>query len=214
MKYPVFLQALALTIVVFLIGMYAGIALEDARMNDITDYQIESEVALIDILTLNDLIDVSDVSCEELYSANIDLLNRVYDEAVVLEEYEASERMTDKMKSLHKRYDVLRTYLWMNSIKIKEKCGDDYNTVVYLYNADEEDLTVKATQNVWSKVLLDVKNEREDVLLIPIARDTNLRSLESLMEDFEVESYPVVIVNEEVVFSELSNKEEIFSALN
>ncbi|NCN86527.1 hypothetical protein GW932_01735 [archaeon] len=214
MKYPVFLQALALTIVVFLIGMYSGIALEDSRMNQITDYQLDSEVALIDVINLDNVLSSMDVSCEELKQANFDLLDRVYEEAQVLDQYEEVQRLTKKFNSLHKKYDVLRSYLWVNAIEIKEKCGDDFNTIVYLYNNSEEDLTIKAEQNVWSKILSEVKQEKgQDVLLIPIDANTDLISLHAILSDFNVTRYPTVVVNEKTIFSELASKEEVLAVL-
>lgn len=210
MKYPVFLQALALTIVAVLIGMYIGIQMEGARVAEITSYQIESEVALIDILTLNNMIDSDKVSCEDLIQTNFDLLDRVYEDAIILDDYESSGKLTQTIKSLHKKYDVLRAYLWIDAVKIKEKCSTDVNTVVYLYNSSTEDLTKKAIQNVWSKVLYDVKVENpSDLLLIPIAADTDLRSLEAMIKGYGIDSLPVVIVNEETVLRELTSSEDI-----
>ncbi len=215
MKYPVFLQALALTIVVFLIGMYLGIVLEDNRMNQVTDYQLDAEVSLIDIIALNNLIDSTNVNCEELSLASLSLLDRIYEEAKILDNYENVQRVTKKFNALHKKYDVLRAYLWINSIKIKEKCGGDINTVVYLYNNSQEDLTIKAEQNVWSKILYEIKREKaKEVLLIPIDVSTDLVSLNVLLSGYSIERFPAVIVNEEFVFTELPNKQDVLDVLN
>lgn len=214
MKYPVFLQALALTIVVFIVGLYSGMALEQGRLVEINEYYTQSEVSLMDVVALNDLIGSVDVSCSVLEKANFDLVDKVYQEAKLLEEYEQSGRMTEKLKEAHKRYDVLRAYLWINIIETKKLCNSEYDTIVYLYNYGEEDLTKKAEQNVWSKVLSEVKEPREDLLLLPIARDTDLVSLNSIVSEYEIESYPAVIVNEEHVFDELVTKEEIEAILN
>ena len=210
MKYPVFLQALALTIVAVLIGMYIGIQMESGRVAEVTGYQIDSEVALIDILTLNSMIDSDRVDCDDLIQTNFDLLDRVYEDAIILDDYEASGKLTQTIRSLHKKYDVLRAYLWIDAVKIKDKCSTDVNTVVYLYNSSTEDLTKKALQNVWSKVLYDVKvASPNDLLLIPIAADTDLRSLEAMIEGYGIDSLPVVIVNEEIVVRELTSSADI-----
>lgn len=215
MKYPVFLQALALTIVVMLVGVYLGTVLEGNRMVKVNDYFVESEVMLLDIMAYENMIDSLGVSCSELKQANIDLLNKVYDQAVLLDEYETSGKVTDTIKTLHRKYDSLRSYLWINSIKLKEKCGDDFNTVVYFYNYDEPELTKRAEQNVLSKVLYEVKKEKGDsVVLLPIAVDTDLKSLKVLLKEYGVDSYPSVLVNEEIVFNGLVTKEEILVALN
>jgi len=214
MKYPVFLQALALTIVVFLIGLYSGIALEQGRLNEINEYYTQSEVSLMDVVALNNLIGSVDVSCEVLEQSNFELADKIYQEAKLLDEYEQSGKMTQNLIEAHKRYDVLRAYLWINIIEIKELCDSNYSTIVYLYNYEEEDLTKKAEQNVWSKVLMDVKAPRENVLLLPMARDTNLISLNSLISDYGIESYPAVIINEKHVLTELATVEEVEELLD
>lgn len=213
MKYPVFAQALALTIVVFVVGLYLGIVLEDSRMDRVDEYYLNSEISLMDILSLNNLGEGSDVSCEDLKKANFDLVNRVYEEAVLLEEYEKTGKLSDEISSFHKKYDVLRTYLWIDAVQIKEKC-DNFNTVVYVYNNSVEDLTIKAKQNVWSNLLYDLKTlEEEDVLLISLDIGADLVSLDALMEGYDFENYPVVIVNEDVVFEEVSSVEELQASL-
>ena len=215
MKYPVFLQALALTIVVFLIGMYSGVVLEENRLSEINDYYIDSEVSLLDVMALENLIGDISIDCEDLKKSNSDLLDRVYSEALLLEDYEKSGRVTNNLESFHKKYDVLRTHLWINSIKIKNVCGDDFNTVVYLYNDTIEDLTIKAEENVWSKVLRDLKILKgENIFLIPIDVGSDLVSLNSLIKDYEISRYPSVVVNEEHVISELVTIEELEGFLN
>ena len=214
-QYNVFWQALLLAVTFLVIGMYLGISLEQGRLTEINDYYIQSEVSLIDILALDNLIDTNSLNCEDLKSTNIALLDRVYEEARLLDDYESSGRMTNSITSLHKKYDVLRGYLWINSIQIKRNCGNDFNTLVYFYNYEEEDLTKKAEQNVWSKILFEIKQERGDnVILIPIAADTGLESIGSMLKAYNISSFPVVIVNEGVVLNEIVTKEELLELLN
>ncbi len=213
MKYPVFAQALALTIVVFIIGLYLGVVLEDSRLDKIENYYLESEISLMDILSLNNLIEGSGVSCEHLKDANFELVDRVYEEAVLLEEYERTGRLSEQINDFHKKYDVLRTYLWIDAIQIRERC-DNFNTVIYVYNNSEEDLAIKAKQNVWSNILYDLKEaERKNVLLISLDVGSDLVSLNALLENYTIQDYPVVIINEEVVFDKVSGIEEIQSVL-
>ena len=100
-------------------------------------------------------------------------------------------------------------------MKIKEKCNSDFSTIVYLYNYNEKDLTKRAEQNSFSKILYEVKQEkREDLFLIPIAYDSNLISIDSLISKYEIESFPVVILDEESVLYELNSSEEVLALLN
>ncbi|PJE81726.1 hypothetical protein COU58_00905 [Candidatus Pacearchaeota archaeon CG10_big_fil_rev_8_21_14_0_10_32_42] len=212
-NYFVFLQALLLTVVVFIIGFYIGMSVEAKRTVEINDYYTQSEISLVDILALNNLVGSGVVSCSELTESNKELLNRLYDEARTLIQYEDSGKLTNSLKILHKKYDILRTYLWINSIQIKEECGEKFSTIVYLYEYNQKDLVEKAKQSVWSKLLLEIKNENEDVLLIPIAMDSNLSSLNSLLRNYGIEGSLAVIVNEETIFYEIPEKKEIIDLL-
>jgi len=213
-KYWVFMQALLLTIVVFITGMYLGVVFEENKFAETNAYFSASQVSLMDVLALNELIDSSHVECSDLVNANFNLLDRVYREAVALEHYESSGKITESIKSEHKKYDVLRTFIWINSIKIQERCETDYHNVVYLYQYNQDDLTKKAEQNVWSRILREVKEEQKgNITLIPIAADNELASLSALISEFDIQEYPVVIIDEKYVFEELASADDLESYL-
>jgi hypothetical protein len=132
-KKRVFWEALLLSVVVFLLGMLIGIAFESSKLTDINDYYIQSETSIMDAFALSAYSDIDATACPVLRQANIDFANNIYKEAILLEDYENAGKITDSMKVMHKKYDVLRTFLWINTMKTAEKCDRDYNTVVYLY---------------------------------------------------------------------------------
>ncbi|MCA9487904.1 MAG: hypothetical protein KC516_02995 [Nanoarchaeota archaeon] len=214
-KKHVFFQALLLTIVVFIVGFYIGTLVEDRNLNKAESFFAQSEISLMDIVALNDFVDSGTLTCEELKKANFDFANKIYEEAQLLDKYEESGKFKDNLVFVHQKYDLLRSFLWMNAIKVKEKCGNDFSTVVYIYNYELEDLTIRAQQNVWSRILLDLKNSHdEDVLLIPIATSDDFVSLGALTSNLNISQYPVVIVNEKNVFYELTSVEDLESHLN
>lgn len=214
LKKYVFLQALFLTIVMFIVGMYVGIIFEDKNVDKAQSFFSQSEISLMDIVALNDLLESESVSCEIMKKANFNFADKIYEEAVLLDDFEKAGRLTDDLIFVHRKYDLLRTFLWMNAIKVKDKCGN-FSTVVYLYDYEVEDLTVKAKQRVWSKVLLELKEqEKENVLLIPIARSDDFISLEALTSQFEIEQYPVVIINEKNVIYNITSSGELRQYIN
>ncbi len=214
-KKRVFWEALLLTVVVFLLGLLIGIGYEMTKSSEMNDYYITSELSLMDVFALNSLINLGSESCASLTDANLAFADKIYNEAVILEKYESVGKVTKEMEIVHKRYDVLRTFLWINTIKTSETCEKDYSTVVYLYEYFSEDLAQKARQNVWSKILSDLKEkEGSSILLIPIAADSNLTSLDSLTSKFNITQYPVVIIDEKHVIRDLSSVEELERYLN
>ena len=86
--------------------------------------------------------------------------------------------------------------------------------VVYLYNSEPEDLIEKATNGVWSKILFDVKNSKGgEVVLIPVAVDSDLVSLNSKLSNFNITDFPVVVIDDEIVLTELNSAEDLESYL-
>jgi len=214
-KKRVFWEALFLTVVVFFFGLLIGVAYESAKSSEINEYYATSEVSLMDIFALNSMLSLNSKDCGVLTNANFDFANKVYNEALLLEKYESAGKVTKEMEIVHKKYDILRTFLWINSIKTFEKCERNYSTVIYLYEYYSKDLTQKARQSVWSKILSDLKEkEGNNILLIPIAADSDLTSLDSLIFRFNITSYPVVIINEKEVIYELSSVEELEKYIN
>jgi len=210
----VFWEALFLTVVVFLFGLLIGISFESGKVNELNNYYIKSETSVMDAFALNSFSSLDSSNCETLANANLDFANNIYNEALVLEKYQNAGKLTKGVSEIHKKYDVLRTFLWINTIKSAEKCGRTYDTVVYLYEENTEDLTQKAVQNVWSKILGDLKEEYGgEIILIPLAVDGNLISLDSVIKDYDIQKYPVVIINEKDVIGDLSSVEDLRSYL-
>jgi len=199
----VFWQALILTIIVFVAGIFLGIAYEGRKIDEINDYYVLSEIFLMDSFALSKLTDVmgtDSVKCHVLVDANIEFADKIYEEAYMLEKYEESGKLSEALKILHRKYDLLRTLLWINLIDIPDKCKENVSVVIYLYEYETEDLTKKATNRVWSKILFDLKQEMKGkIILIPIAADSDLTSLNSLISRYDISEYPVVIIDEHVI---------------
>ena len=210
-----FWQALVLTIAVFIIGLFLGIAFEGNKLDEINEYYALSEISLMDSLGLNKVISSGEFGCDILIDSNLDFADKIYDEALLLERYDASGKLTEGLKIAHRRYDLLRTILWINWIEVPEECKEIVSTVIYLYEFQTKDLAKKANQRVWSRVLFDLKQKKGDeIILIPIAADSNIISLDALMKRFDISEFPVVIINEEHVISQVSSIDDLEKYLN
>lgn len=209
-KKRVFWEALLLTVLIFLMGFLAGVLFEEKRVDIVEEYYLQSENSLMDILALNNFANLNSFGCDALVNSNIDFANRIYEEAKILEKYETSGRLSDDISLQHKKYDIMRTFLWINTMKTDEICKNEAHTVVYIYNFQTEDLTEKAVNGVWSKILNDLKEKYgNEIILIPIAVDSDIASLNSILENFDISQYPTVIVDNKFTIEELSSVEEI-----
>ena len=196
-----FLEAFFLAIIVFILGLLIGVSFEDSRLNQINQYYTNSEISLMDSVALNRISELKNISCDEMINYDFEFADKIYNEAILLEKYEESGKITDSINVAHKRYDLLRTILWINVMKTREKCQENFNSVVYLYNYNTNDLTERAQQIVWSRILFDLKQKTgEKIILIPISVNNDITSLKLLVNEFKIEKYPVVIINEKMLF--------------
>lgn len=212
-KKHVFWEALIITVVIFLGGLFLGMLIEAANTNEISNLYLQSEISLSDATATSRLIENKNLDCELIKESNIQVANRIYEEAKLLELYEDAGKLTDTMKLLHKKYDLLRALLWTSNQESLERC-ENYNLIVYLYEYGTEDTSKKALQNVWSKILVDIRTQSYDVLLLPIAANQNLTSVEYTVADYNITQLPALVINNDEVLYELKDANAVLKLLN
>lgn len=211
----VFWESLLITILIFSIGILMGIAYEKRNISLVEDYYSKSEVSMMDMFVLQNLIEGEDYDCDSLVRATIESADRVYEEAISLQPYEDANVLTDRIIYSHKKYDLLRSFLWLNALRVSEECPDGIMPVVYLYEYETRDVQKKAEQNVWENVLLDLKDEYGNrIVLIPVAVDNNLSSVDVLVSQTGVEKFPAVVIGKDKVIYDVSSVEEIEQYIN
>jgi len=209
-----FWQALFVTILFLLIGFVLGVYLEQIRADNLSVAFYNSEVSLYDSFALTKISDNGLASCSQLKDVSTNFADRIYNEARELEKFDDKNKLTDSIKSIHRKYDLLRTLLWMNAIDIREKCPE-INDVVYFYVYDTEDIQIKSEQIAWERALNDLKIDMgNDFILIPIAIDQDIESLNYLTARYKIENFPAVLINEKVVLHEPKTSKEIGNYLN
>lgn len=206
-----FWQALLVTILIFGIGVLAGILIENMRTSQISNlYQI-SEVELLDIRLQNELYS-GNFDCQTAVDENFKFADKVYQEAQTLERYEKASRLTQNIVFQHKKYDILRAMLFMNSLEIRRNCNVSYHEVLYFYKFNNPRLDLKAKQDVFSRLLGEIKQDSgRGVLLIPMAADNELSSINIILRTYNisVDELPVVLIDGSIKITELEKKEDL-----
>lgn len=206
----VFWQALILTVFFFSVGVLIGFLIESNRTKDILETYQQLEVDMLDIKIQSELFSLGDLNCQNAVEENVEFADRVYHEAKKLDRYGDSSRFTKGILLQHKKYDLLRTLLWLNSMKIKEKCNSDFNILVYFYDYDEPELEINSRQKVFSGILGELKERHgSDIILIPIAGDLELSSVRMMIEKYDVSVLPTILINEEIKIEDVNNIEDI-----
>lgn len=188
---------------VFWFGILLGITFEKSRIDEVKNFYFESETQISDFELTSNIIKSSNMSCDMIYQQSIIFADRIFKEASKLEKYDDSNKLTSELIYLHRRYDLLRTVLWMDLIKAEEKCGK-MNVIVYLYDYIDPSLTTKATQGTMSNFLVELKKKYEDkIILIPIAADTGVDSIQILRDRYGLENTPSILFNGKIKIDDL-----------
>ena len=181
----VFLEALIITLFIFGVGILLGVFIESGRESQISELFLASDINLLDVKIQTEILNLKDINCGEAIKKNIEFGDKIYNDAKILERYEGASRIKNTLVQYHKKYDLLRTLLWLNSIKIKEKCGNGFHTLVYLYDYSPDELELKGKQAVFSNFLTDLKEEfGGSIILIPIAKNLDISSLDLLIKKY------------------------------
>ena len=206
----VFWQALVFAIIVFGVGVVLGFFLEDSRINSVQEILLNAELNLLDEQLRNEAIDNFDIGCSEAIGSVYKFADRIFEEAVKLEEYDSASKFQDTLKTLHKKYDLLRMMVWTDAVRLKDRCDADFHTVVYIYEYGIDEVNKRAVQISLGKVLIDLKtNHGEKVLLIPIAGNFDLESINLVKDKFGIEELPVVIVDETEIIKGIISVSEL-----
>ena len=200
----VFWQALLSAALIFGVGLLIGLWIENYRSQSVENTLLYSEINLLDAELLGEVGGIFSLDCESSRENVMLLADKVYNEARKLEKYDDSSQLTDVLEVLHRRYDLLRVVLWKESVSLRERCGDDFHTVVYIYQYKEPTIRLKSEQVTFSKFLEEQKEKYgNEIILIPIAGDLDLESVNAIKRNFNISSYPVVIADEKVALRSL-----------
>jgi hypothetical protein len=201
-----FWQALFAAILIFGIGILVGVYYENSRTNKVEENLLYSEINLLDSQLLGAVGDNFNVSCVIEKQNIISFADKIYNEAKLLEEYDSSSQLTGTLQIIHRRYDLLRVLLWGEIINYNEKCGEKLKTVVYMYDYGSPDSSTKAEQIAFGRYLDDLKSKYGNrFILIPVAGDLNLGSVDLIKANYGITKLPVVIVNEKDVIGIVDN---------
>lgn len=211
----VFLFALIATLVVFNIGIFMGYMLESSRIGKINQMYQNTEMKILDQITQMNSMEIFELDCDILLEENILFGNQIFEEALKIQKYEEANIFSEEIVAQHKRFDLLRSLFWVNSVKIKDKCNLNYHNIVYFYKYNEPTFEQKSKQNTISNLLWELKNEfGDEIMLIPIAADNNLPSVNLLVNKYNLEEFPAIIIDEKIIITELDDLGEIKKYLN
>lgn len=211
-KYRVFIETLILSVLILFVGILIGYYIETARVGEIVDDSRSFEIEALDLKLQNYYFQImDDFSCTEAITQNFIMADDLYNRGLVLERYEETNQITDEVLREKRRYVLLKTELWLNSILLKKKCGqDNFDTIVYIYADTDQSNVKQAEQTALANVLRELKEEKGNkIILLPIAGDLGLQSVELQERVYNITYLPSLIINERYILEGYHLEEDI-----
>jgi len=212
----VFWQALIVAAFIFASGILLGFLIENFRTEKMQDLYLEAEIQLLDVKMQNEIFsvreEIGEIGCDLLIQKNIEFADKIFEEALSLNKLEKSQKITENVKTQHKKYDLLRAMVWLNSIETRGKCNYSYHDIIYIYDYNNPRLDQNAKQMSFSRILTELKNRQGNkILLVPIAGDNDLSSIDLLMNAYNVtvDELPVILIDEKIKITEIEKVEKI-----
>ena len=214
-SYDAFWKAFIFSTIIFIFGLNMGSFIENSTLDKLEKNVINSEVELYDSNIRSNVLEYYNISCEKAIENTFEIADKIYEEVKMLEELDKSSTIVEGFDEVHKRYDLLRTQLWLDATNLKTNCQDNFNLIVYIYEYNSKKPQVISIQNLYEELTSEIKSNYEsEVLLIPIANNMELNSLELLLENYNSVNQTSIIINNKYIIKGASNYEEIASYLN
>jgi len=209
-KYQVFIEALILTFLILLIGFFIGYFVENLRTSEVSENYKIFELSALDLKLQNYYYQIMDNStCDSAVKQNFIFADEIYKKGLLLQQYEDSNELTQDIVLEKKKYVLLKTELWLNTILLKEKCKEDFHTLVYIYS-QEADEYKEAEQGALANILRKIKEERgNELILLPLAGDLDLGIVNMQLDIYNITNYPSIIIDEKIILEGFQSQEDI-----
>ena len=215
-RFRIFVESFFIALVIFLIGFSIGFYFESFRTSSIIKNYNENEIHLLDFKLQNYYYQIMGKNfCDAAIQQNFKFADEIYNEGLKLERYEEANQLSDEILTEKKKYVLLKTELWLNTILLRKKCNRHFDTIVYFYSSDPSNTLKVAQQKMISNILKEIKHKRgNSIVLIPIAGDLNLGIIDLQMKSYNVTSLPSILINEKTVMEGFHSEKEIEKLLD
>lgn len=206
----IFLETLVITLGLLIVGFSIGFYVESIRTNSIIQNYKNFEIEALDLKLQNYYYQIMDeTSCDNAIQQNFIFADNLYTQGLLIEQYEKANQISQDILLEKKRYVLLKTELWLNSILLKNKCGKPFHTLVYIYSSNA-DKAKEAEQRAISDVLRLIKEgEGNETILLPIAGDLGLEVVNMQLRIYNVSYLPSIIIDEQTVLEGFHSREDI-----
>lgn len=185
------------TTFIFVTGLIFGLWLGTERVGELDRTMMELEESIKSAELQLMFFDVmgAEVSCDYLEKQRWEISSETDSLGKEVERFESSMKLDeDSFFELKERYTLSMLRSWLNVENIKDTCDADFVTVLYFYSNEYCDGCEE------QGIILSFYKEKlgADLLIYSIDSDLNLQIVNMLKDVYEVDEYPVLVINREV----------------
>lgn len=205
-----FWQAFLFTLIVFVFGLFLGFMLESFRADSFQTVIANSEVNVLDKQILFDMLDNNNLSCEHYKMELFQFADEVYFEALKLEKEDSASKFSNRLEQVHRRYDLLRFMILNKAHIARSTCESNFHVIGYFYQYKSNDISVISNQDYYSRLLYDLKaNHPEDLLLIPVATDMDLDSIDLFVSRLNISDRTFILIDNNKLINDFITLEDL-----
>lgn len=204
MSVPIYIAAFVISVLVFAVGVYVGNTM-DTVVKDSISSDVQNVYQKAQSSELLILLEDSPAFCP-VYMEEAD---RMDDETSALGTKIAYAEDVRGISDpeLKKEYFMLEAQAYLISKKVKEQCNDSSNLVLYFYS--NQNCASCAEQG---RMLDSVRASRNNTKVYSFDGDLGSSIVTALKNQYEVTSYPAIVVNGQV-YNRFVNGEELSGIL-
>ncbi|MBN2014698.1 MAG: hypothetical protein JW778_05915 [Candidatus Altiarchaeota archaeon] len=205
----VFWKAFVLTLIIFVIGVFIGMWIDNSRVEEVREeykgMEISSNDARMQSLYYQIFRNSSNF-CEPAIQENLRFSEKVYAEGLRIDEYEKVNKLAPSLIIDKRRYVLLKLQFWFNCIELKRNCNASYSNVVYFYSH----YNTSMEENVHSAVLMDLKEKcGRGMMLIPLPIDLDIATIDIIKKQYNITVTPTILIDERVKLEGLQSKTDL-----
>ncbi|MFB6175511.1 MAG: hypothetical protein ABEJ87_06105 [Candidatus Nanohalobium sp.] len=185
------MKAAAVTIMVLLIGLLAGLQMDDMRTGYVSNRISEASVNAQTIMAVQNYLDTSDNYCELVRKEIPQMGENNAEIGTSLEQFSSKGvSKASRYKLLRRRYYVSQLRLYNTIDQYRDRCRAKMDSILFFFDGD---IASKRQGAVLTQYRKEVDNSTS-IFSFNLAVD-NSKVLEVLKSDFNVTGGPTIVIN-------------------
>ncbi len=202
---------LTITTLLFLLGIFVGVTISKTRLSTLetTISEFKQNInSLQTIIMISNSINNS-VSCSFQQIQINETQEKLEELSKKVVNYEVQSRVrTSDYKQLKKEYNNLRAEYWLMLEELRNKCNNDYTTILFIYQTENDCPECRD-----EGVILSHATINKSVYVIPIDINENVTLIKAISKAYNITKTPTIIINSSRIINGFINETTLLSII-